>query len=555
MTSVILRPLRVGPATVELAVERKDVVLVGFQDQGNLGMGYLGAVLEDHGYSAQLLEFRTGHDAIIDVVTRARPLVVGFSLIFQFFLPEYAALAQALRDAGVDAHFTIGGHYPSLCHTDVLSEMPQLDSVARFEGEMTLLDLVTCLRRGMDWHQVPGLAWLDGDEVKEAEPRPLVEDLDTLPFPVRSGEPEHVLGWKTLPVLASRGCARRCSFCSIQTFYRAAPGKVVRVRQPENVVREMCELADERGISIFLFQDDDFPLFARYRREWAPRLVEELHSRGMAERAIWKISCRAEYVEPDLFRELQGAGLYMVYMGLESGSEEGLSALRKGISVETNRHAIEVLKELDLQFQYGFMLFDPSSTFESVRVNIEFLRSIVGDGSAGALFCRMLPYGGTPVRDQLEAEGRLRGDVVRPDYDFLDLRLNEYQRRLDEAVAHWVHGDGASFQLNIALHEVAVMRRLIGELDGINEYRHALRVLTAESNEGLFRFVEETSVAFEAGDEPMPHPDAVRQTCLQIVRRMLDLRNRFVELHRDDLIGALVARDKMLGPITAPQRF
>jgi len=137
----------------------------------------------------------------------------------------------------------------------------------------------------------------------------------------------------------------------------------------------------------------------------------------------------------------------------------------------------------------------------------------------------------------------------------LDLRLNEYHRRLDEAVSHWVHGDGASFQLNMAWHEVAVMSRLVGGLDGRDLYEDALRRLTAESNEGLFRFVEETSSRFEAGDDSMLHPNAVRARCLGIVARMLDLRNAFVEANKKHLIGALVARDKMVGPITAPQRF
>jgi anaerobic magnesium-protoporphyrin IX monomethyl ester cyclase len=81
--------------------------------------------------------------------------------------------------------------------------------------------------------------------------------------------------------------------------------------------------------------------------------------------------------------------------------------------------AVALLKELGIAFSYGFMLFDPSSTFESVRQNVGFLRQIVGDGSAAALFCRMLPYGGTPIRDQLQLEGRLRGNVTHPDYDFL----------------------------------------------------------------------------------------------------------------------------------------
>jgi hypothetical protein len=239
----------------------------------------------------------------------------------------------------------------------------------------------------------------------------------------------------------------------------------------------------------------------------------------------------------------------------EAGPRPGPVDGCRGISVETNRAAIDVLKGLGLLFQYGFMLFDPSSTFESVRTNIDFLRSIVGDGSAGALFCRMLPYGGTPVRDQLAAEGRLRGDIVQPDYDFLDLRLNEYHRRLDEIVSHWVHGDGASFQLNLALHELAVMRRLVGELDGIDMYEDALRGLTAESNEGLFRFVEETSVHFEAGEDSLLYPDAVRSVCTDLVKRMLGLRNAFVEANRERLLGAVRTRETIRGPITAPQRF
>src|SRR5437879_4782334 len=83
-------------------------------------------------------------------------------------------------------------------------------------------------------------------------------------------------------------------------------------------------------------------------------------------------------------REMREAGLYLVYMGLESGTEEGLKTLHKQISVEQNIAAVDTLKQLGILFEFGFMLFDPSSTFQSVRQNIAFLRRIVGDGSAGA---------------------------------------------------------------------------------------------------------------------------------------------------------------------------
>ena len=118
-----------------------------------------------------------------------------------------------------------------------------------------------------------------------------------------------------------------------------------------------------------------------------------MHDNGLADKAIWKISCSAEYVEADLFGAMRTAGLFLVYMGIEFGVESGLEILFKQMTIAGNIAAVDTLKALDLDFSYGFMLFDPSSTFELVRGNIAFLRRIVGDGSAPAVFSRMLPYG------------------------------------------------------------------------------------------------------------------------------------------------------------------
>jgi len=216
-----------------------------------------------------------------------------------------------------------------------------------------------------------------------------------------------------MPLLASRGCARTCSFCSIHTFYRSAPGKVVRLRKPAEVVREMKMLRDQGGVTVFLFQDDDFPLFGKKWRAWAGEFVDELHWADLPGRVIWKISCRADAVDAELMARMRDAGLYLVYMGLESGTEEGLQTLNKEISVEQNLAAVRTLKSLGIRFEFGFMLLDPSSSFASVRGNLAFLRQIVGDGSASATFCKMLPYDGTPIKQALEAPGRLKGDIRR----------------------------------------------------------------------------------------------------------------------------------------------
>jgi hypothetical protein len=241
-------------------------------------------------------------------------------------------------------------------------------------------------------------------------------------------------------------------------------------------------------------------------------------------------------------------------MGLESGTDSGLEVLNKQITKETNAEAIAIMKSLGILYEYGFMLFDPSSTFASIRENLRFLRSLVGDGSAGATFCRMLPYGGTPIRDRLREEGRLRGDVTRPDYDFLDPRLNDYHRRLDAAVGGWIHGDGVSHQLNWAWNEITVIERVVGALDGVADYRRELAALTAASNDELFRFVEESSLAFEAGDASGLTTEHTAPVCARVEEDLLRIRNAFVLRHQDRLLEAIAAT-RVTGPIVSPQIF
>jgi anaerobic magnesium-protoporphyrin IX monomethyl ester cyclase len=277
-----------------------------------------------------------------------------------------------------------------------------------------------------------------------------------------------------------------------------------------------------------------------------------MHDSGLAENCTWKISCRAEYVDPELFRAMRDAGLFLVYMGIESGVESGLEILFKQMTVEQNLMGVATLKELGIGFAYGFMLFDPSSTFESIRKNIGFLRQIVGDGSAAAVFSRMLPYGGTPIRDLLKKEGRLRGDLMQPDYDFLDLRINRYHRLLTRAVRSWIHNQGLSYSLNDAADELETIHRLAPSTYGREAYRADLRALTAESNERLFQLVEESSVAFEHGDESLLEPRSMNDYCRKMQARLAEMRETFITANLDALVENITT-GLSNGPVMLPQ--
>jgi len=536
----ILDPSASKPA--ERRNTERPILLVGFQHQGNLGLGYLASTLTEAGYRVVTCDFEAPTQTIVETARQIDPIIIGFSLIFQFYVERFALLMRSLRAAGSQSHFTIGGHFPSLSPVETLKLIPELDSVVRFEGEITLLEMADLIGAGDEWRNIQGIAYRSAGEVVTNPLRSLIEDLDCLPYPERNFEPEKALGRRALPLLASRGCARTCSFCSIQTFYRTAPGKIVRTRKPAKVVEEMCRLHEERGISIFLFQDDDFPLFGPVWKRWAGDFVQALHDSGLVGRMIWKINCRADAVDPELFRRMRDAGLYLVYMGLESGNEEGLKTLHKQITVEQNLRAVKILKEVGLLFEFGFMLFDPSSTLESVRENLNFLRHILSDGCAAAVFCRMLPYEGTPIKDELERNGRLRGDICHPDYDFLDPRVTALYASLSQTldVWGWIHGYRAlSPQLNWAWNEVAIISRLFPDLPDFPEYQFKLRFITAASNASLFEIVDDLIACAETGKPQKWTPSALDSMRHHFLDQLLRERDAFIGRHQNTIMTAL----------------
>jgi radical SAM superfamily enzyme YgiQ (UPF0313 family) len=404
---------------------KQKVLLIGFQDQDNLGLRYLMSAVNSVGHAAEIITYRSDADDILRRIYVEKPDVVGFSLIFQYMAPDFGRVIQALRDAGVNVHFTMGGHYASFEPREILRRIPGLDSVVRFDGEVTLVNLLNCLGKGTDYRSLPGIAYRSDDgEIQTAPLARVVENLDNLPLPDRRSIDYEGHPMPTASILGSRGCPWDCSFCSIRPFYEEQGGPLRRLRAPKAVVEEMLDLHRNRRVPIFLFQDDDFLAGGKNAKRWAMEIADLLAESGCAGEIAFKISCRSDEIDSEILSRLMAGGLTHVYMGVESGDEEGLKNMSKRIRPETHHRAGRILKEAGLSFDFGFMLLDPYSTFHSIRQNIAFLETFIGDGWAVAPFCRMLPYAGTPIERRLQAEGRLLGTAFDPDYKFLDPKLD-----------------------------------------------------------------------------------------------------------------------------------
>jgi anaerobic magnesium-protoporphyrin IX monomethyl ester cyclase len=479
----------------------KSIVFVAYQDQQNLGVGYLSSMLLSKGFTVETIDFGLSEEEICRLVDRQDVLMVGFSLIFQYHFDRLRALANHLRINGVDCHFTVGGHYPSLRFESILDGIPEIDSVARFEGEWTVCELAEKLALGRNWKDIKGIAYRENGKPVSNELRPLISDLDTIPFPLRNEErPFKCMEKNCAFILASRGCVRDCSFCSIRKFYSTARGKLRRSRSSGNVVREMKELYEKNGTRVFLFQDDDFILPGRLGGEWMNEFIDELERAGLSDRIAWKISCRTDEVSPDLFKELKDVGLCLVYLGIESGDPEGLQNMNKLLTVEHNVRAVKILNDLDIPYDFGFMLFDPWSTFKSIRTNIDFLKEICGDGSSPVTFCKMIPYAETDIERRLANDGRLKGSIVNPDYDFLDPRLNDYWEFMRRSFHEWVFmNTGTLARLRWHRFEVSILERLYPHAKGIPEYKGFLRSITASFNGLFFRIAENAASIIQDG--------------------------------------------------------
>lgn len=411
-------------ASPSASCEDAQVLLVGYEDRDNLGIRYLLSSLRAEGFRGDIVRYSSEPAGLVERARRERPLVIGFSLIFQYMAPDFAGVIRALREAGVDAHLTMGGHYASFDPEEVLRRIPGLDSVVRYEGEQTLIDLVGRLEAGEPWRGIPGIAHRDGEALEVNPLRPPVKDLDTLPRPDRASYPYESEALPTAAILGSRGCPWDCTFCSIRPFYEAQGGSLRRFRKPAEVVSEMLDLYHQRGVYLYLFQDDDFLAGARFAQRWACEIADGLIEAGVAGKLAFKISCRSDEVDRDCLEHLQRGGLTHVYMGVEAGDPDDLAAMNKRLSPEVHLRAGQILRSLDMSFDFGFMLLQPYSTFGTVRNNLRFLEEFVGDGWAVASFCRMLPYAGTPIKARLEEEGRMLGTPFEPDYNFLDPKLD-----------------------------------------------------------------------------------------------------------------------------------
>lgn len=375
-----------------------------------LGTLYVAAVLQKAGHDVRFLNgaFMT-HAEIMKELGNFNPSFVGlYSTTFGW--EKAKKTAQDIKEIFKDKAFVCtGGPYPIAAQEHCLQDaQSHINAVITGEGEFTTLELVQRLQEGKSIHDVQGvICWSDGRLVKNP-PRPLIDDLDALPFPAREllGDIDRYIPppatYKRKPVavmMTSRGCNRRCIYC-FQIDKERKSG--IRYRSVENVIQEI-EHCLGQGYREIKFIDDT--LAADYDR--AMRLAREIRSRHF--NFTWFASACVNQVDKPLLKAFKEAGCWAILFGAESGVQKNLATIRKGITLEQTVRAVTAAKEVGLKVSTPFMFGIPGETFEEGLKTIDFAIKLDPDI---ANFHAITPFPGTYLYEHLDQYGTISEELT-----------------------------------------------------------------------------------------------------------------------------------------------
>ena len=374
-----------------------------------LGTLYVAAVLQRAGHEVRFFNGAfTTHEQIVRDLKAFDPGFIGiYSTTFGW--KKAKKTATDFRDMFQQRAFICaGGPYPIAMQEACLADGGKsFDAIVCGEGEMTSLEIVERLESGKDLEGVQGVIYREGEEIIKNPARPLIEDLDSLPFPAREllGDSNKYIPppatYRRKPVavlMTSRGCNRRCIYC-FQIDKERKSG--IRYRGVENVLAEI-EHCLQQGYREIKFIDDT--LAADYDR--AMTLATEIKKRKLD--FTWFASACVNQVDKPLLQAFKDAGCWAILFGAESGVQKNLNAIRKGTTPDQIRRAVKAAQEVGLRVNTPFLFGIPGETFEEGLQTIDFAIDLNPDM---ANFHAITPFPGTYLYDNLEKYGTISDDL------------------------------------------------------------------------------------------------------------------------------------------------
>ncbi len=385
-----------------------------------LGIGYIAAVLEENDVDVKIIDgsaLEMTWEELEKEIDAYGADIIGVTAVTPTII-QALRTAKMAKETCPDAMVVMGGYHPTFTYKKLL-ENHFIDVIIRGEGEYTMLELVQALENGADLREVKGIATREFITAQ----RPIIEDLDELPFPARHLLPldeYKIINMKltTGTMISGRGCPHKCSFCSSAAMH----GHKLRMRSAENIVDEMEHLLDDHGAQMIAFMDDTFTM----NRKRVEEVCWEIKERDLD--FNWGATARADTLSESMLKKMRLSGCITLFVGVESADQQSLDNLNKRVTLDRIKKTFELTRELNVRTIASAVLGMPGDTRQSILKTISFVKTL---NPSYAVFSLATPYPGTEFyidaskRNLIKVNDWSKYTLLSPVLETVDCSLEE----------------------------------------------------------------------------------------------------------------------------------
>ena len=360
------------------------------------GLAYIATILRREGHEVELYNQDMYHyqdEHLTNYLNLHRFDAVGVSVIAGYY--EYRKLlriSDAINKSKNRPVYIVGGHGPTP-NPEYFLLKTQADVAVLGEGEETVIELFKALENKESLEKIKGIAFRDGEKVTVNDRRPLINDVDSIPFPAYDLFPivhyrllRIPLGDKTdfvLPILSGRGCPFECTFC-----YRMDPG--FRPRSNEAIIEEIELLKRDYGITYIIFGDE--LLMSSVAR--TASLCEDFIRNKI--NIKWNCQGRLNYAKPEVLKLMRRAGCVYINYGVESLDDEVLKNIKKGLTSAQIVRGVENTLNAGIVPGLNFMFGNIGDNKQTLNKAVRFMLKY-DDWTKMRTIRPVTPYPGSPL--------------------------------------------------------------------------------------------------------------------------------------------------------------
>lgn len=404
----IIRVLLINPPPSKIGKDRSIPI----------GLFYIASSLKKAGFIVEVADLNNVYydkevklEQLLQIFEHKAPDIVGIACPFSIRFGAALRLCQLIKKEYPHLPVVMGGIHPTMFAQEIMHHS-DADYIVLGEGEESFVHLIKAHFGSRDFGKVDGLVFRQKNQVILNEKKRFIQSLDELPFPAYdlidlkdyffdTSEWQNPKGLPInvpMPLITSRSCPNRCSFCSMFLVH----GKKFRARSPQNVVDEIEDLYKTYGQRYFSIMDDNFTLV----KERAISIAEEIVRRRLDIQFDAPNGLAINSLDKDVLDALIKAGLIRFSVGIESGSD---FIRNKVIGKHLHRDRILEFNELlkgykDLFVKAFFVIGFPEETRETLQDTYRLLK-VLNVQQLGLFYA--VPYPGTRLFHQCVSEGRL----------------------------------------------------------------------------------------------------------------------------------------------------